>query len=669
LQILNIPYQSFCWVIGTTSFRTAKLNLKIEEQLILLSEFHEKYLHKFDTWAWNKESQALYYDFMKKNGFIYGEAKRKDKDAREKTSGLVDIGLINDDRTLTEAGNELLNIARQGDFREDNYFNIDKDSYVYLKQLLKTSIKVGAFTVRPYLVLAKVLTELEYLTYDEFTYILPLTVDNKSTRSIINRIRDYRMGKATLEDIIYEDLMDMENYRLAYKTFMSNRLSEELICLVGMNRKSRNYDRPYCNLLVELIRVFHHGEEERAYDLFLAAKKISHKPGMLWRNVIFTTSVAGNIRKNGIKTVREDCIFKKTKSEREIKTTFYKYMHVFKAMATLADYFDLNRRYFNLTDTLIFEDNIVKFDLIPRYFFKECIEKVYKEGFTENVYLKDSVPTEQISSHLIFNEKIIYSKISKDLGIIIKTPEQATTFIRDERYRRFNRLIDSKFSDKVLLELLSCFETRDDARIEELVTDEANIPTIFEYITGIIWYKVSERQGNILEYMKLSLEPNLLPKAHATGGSADIIYEYSACRDFPKHSLLIEATLSEGTSQRRMEMEPVSRHLGEFLLKSNNPFDYTLFISTYLHKNVMADFRGRKYMQYYGNGDEIVDGMKIISLDTGALKIIINKNIKYRYLYKVFDKYYESDEPSLFEWQDNLIKEATQTYIDFETEF
>ncbi len=669
MQILNIPYQSFCWVIGTTSFRTAKLNLKIEEQLILLSEFHEKYLHKFDTWAWNKESQALYYDFMKKNGFIYGEAKRKDKDAREKTSGLVDIGLINDDRTLTEAGNELLNIARQGDFREDNYFNIDKDSYVYLKQLLKTSIKVGAFTVRPYLILAKVLKELEYLTYDEFTYILPLTVDNKSTRSIINRIRDYRMGKATLEDIIYEDLMDMENYRLAYKTFMSNRLSEELICLVGMNRKSRNYDRPYCNLLVELIRVFHHGEEERAYDLFLAAKKISHKPGMLWRNVIFTTSVAGNIRKNGIKTVREDCIFKKTKSEREIKTTFYKYMHVFKAMATLADYFDLNRRYFNLTDTLIFEDNIVKFDLIPRYFFKECIEKVYKEGFTENVYLKDSVPTEQISSHLIFNEKIIYSKISKDLGIIIKTPEQATTFIRDERYRRFNRLIDSKFSDKVLLELLSCFETRDDARIEELVTDEANIPTIFEYITGIIWYKVSERQGNILEYMKLSLEPNLLPKAHATGGSADIIYEYSACRDFPKHSLLIEATLSEGTSQRRMEMEPVSRHLGEFLLKSNNPFDYTLFISTYLHKNVMADFRGRKYMQYYGNGDEIVDGMKIISLDTGALKIIINKNIKYRYLYKVFDKYYESDEPSLFEWQDNLIKEATQTYIDFETEF
>ena len=28
----NIPYKSFCWVIGTTSFRTAKLNLKIDTE-------------------------------------------------------------------------------------------------------------------------------------------------------------------------------------------------------------------------------------------------------------------------------------------------------------------------------------------------------------------------------------------------------------------------------------------------------------------------------------------------------------------------------------------------------------------------------------------------------------------------------------------------------------
>ena len=42
----NIPYKSFCWVIGTTSFRTAKLNLKIEEQLLLLGEFYKEVTKK-----------------------------------------------------------------------------------------------------------------------------------------------------------------------------------------------------------------------------------------------------------------------------------------------------------------------------------------------------------------------------------------------------------------------------------------------------------------------------------------------------------------------------------------------------------------------------------------------------------------------------------------------
>lgn len=54
-------------------------------------------------------------------------------------------------------------------------------------------------------------------------------------------------------------------------------------------------------------------------------------------------------------------------------------------------------------------------------------------------------------------------------------------------------------------------------------------------ILGIIWYKVSERQGNILDFMKLSLEANLLPKTHAAGGYADIIYEYEACTSYPKN--------------------------------------------------------------------------------------------------------------------------------------
>lgn len=48
---------------------------------------------------------------------------------------------------------------------------------------------------------------------------------------------------------------------------------------------------------------------------------------------------------------------------------------------------------------------------------------------------------------------------------------------------------------------------------------------------------------------------------------------YEACTSYPKHSLLLEATLADGNNQRRMKMEPVSRHLGGYRVRFNNPFD------------------------------------------------------------------------------------------------
>ncbi|EFR31226.1 AlwI family type II restriction endonuclease [Eremococcus coleocola] len=655
---INIPYQSFCWVIGTTSFRTAKLNLKIEAQLLLLDEFYNEVIKK-SSWNWNNELQEKYYDFMKSKAFLTGDAKRKDKDAREKTSGLVDIGLITEDRSITEAGRELLKITSSGIFETDNAFNINRDSFVYLKQLLKTSIDVSGKTVRPFIAVVKCLTELEFLSYEEFTYFVPLIRDDESAKQIISDIKLYREEQINLEEIIYKRLMQMDNYKLAREEFITSDVDENLICLIGMNRKSRNYDKPYYKLYQSLKNIFIDGKSD--YELLLnSAKNINQKPGILWRNLIFKTTNIGVIRKNGKTSINNQCPFLNCANENDLKEVFFKYLHVFKAMATLSDYFDLNRRYFNITDTLIFGDRMVKLDMIPKYYFKEIIDVLYKETFSKDGNLSVDVPLETISRAFKLDMSKVYAALSKDLGITIKSPEQAATYVNDERYRRFNALIDKKFNDSVLVELLNCFEKRDDKRIEELVTDEAAIPTIFEYILGIIWYKVSERQGNILDFMKLSLEANLLPKTHATGGYADIIYEYEACTSYPKHSLLLEATLADGSNQRRMEMEPVSRHLGDYRIKFNNPFDYSLFVSTYLDKNVISDFRYRKIIPYTRD-EESITGMKIISMDTDSLKKIIENKVKYKYLYEVFDKYHEMPLETV-DWHDGMIREATGEY-------
>ncbi|NLJ14737.1 MAG: AlwI family type II restriction endonuclease, partial [Ignavibacteria bacterium] len=161
---MNIPYKSFCWSLGTTSFRTKNFNKTIEEQLSLLNEFWILRENQNINWSGNNELQARYYDFMRQKGFVEGNAKNKPKDAREKTSGLVDIGLIDENRKLSDAGKALLHISSENDFSSDNQFQIAKDSFIYLKQLLKTSYTVEGQTVRPFLVLLYLLSKVDYLT-------------------------------------------------------------------------------------------------------------------------------------------------------------------------------------------------------------------------------------------------------------------------------------------------------------------------------------------------------------------------------------------------------------------------------------------------------------------------------------------------------------------------
>lgn len=485
---ISIPYQSFCWVIGTTSFRMAKLNLKIEEQLLLLDEFYNGIIKNSD-WNWNNELQEKYYDFMKDKKFVAGDAKRKDKDAREKTSGLVDIGLITDDRLITEAGRELLSLASNGNFKINNLFNINSDSFVYLRQLLKTSIDVNGSMVRPFIITVKCLTELGYLSYDEFTYFVPLIKDEESAKEIISDIKLYRENKIELDEIIYKRLIQMPNYQLAKETIVTSDIDEDLICLIGMNRKSRSYDKPYYKLYENIKNIFIDGGNDYE-SLLKSAKEINQKPGILWRNLIFKTTNIGVIRKHGASSINNQCPFLNCKSEQDLKETFFKYLHVFKAKATLSDYFDLNRRYFNITDTIIFEDSMIKLDMIPKYFFKEIMDNLYKDAFKKDDNLQINVKLETISPAFEIDINKVYESLSKDLGITLTSPEQAATYVNDERYRRFNEMIDKRFSDSVLIELLNCFENRNDKRIEELVTDEATIPTIFEYILGIIWYKI-----------------------------------------------------------------------------------------------------------------------------------------------------------------------------------
>ena len=128
-----MAFQSYCWNLGTTSFRVQNLNYKIERQLQMLNELWSNKENKI----WDYFTQEKYYNIMHKEEFVTGNALRKDKDARQKTSGLVEIGVIDKDRRITEIGYKIIEIIKNNDFDDNNIFNINKDSFIYLKQLLK----------------------------------------------------------------------------------------------------------------------------------------------------------------------------------------------------------------------------------------------------------------------------------------------------------------------------------------------------------------------------------------------------------------------------------------------------------------------------------------------------------------------------------------------------
>lgn len=601
-----------------------------------------------------------YYDFMRERGLTVGDDSIKYKAAREKTSGLVDLGLINENHRLTEVGHRILEISQSEDYSSDNPLLISKDSYVYLKQLLKTFIKTDGVYVRPFVVVLYLLSKLDYLTYEEFTFLAPLCTSAEITEQMIKDISAIRRGEKSKEQIIVQVMMTKENYQKAYQVLMENEANEYIITQIGLNRKSRNYDKPYYPLYLLLKEIYLNKDYSKAHLLYKQTTAVSNV-GRYWRRYLFDTVSLVAIKKAPWKHLLPS-VFDNVTNEEELKTAFFQMMHLIKNLATLQDYFDLNRRYLNIANVMIFGDEQVKLDLVPKQFFASAIEELYLSAYTPSAELEHDCKMENICPALKFDKEDVVARLNEELGIELDNIDEAYSEVEKRRYDRFKTMVDTRFTDNDLLQLLDDFDSRNDDEISKKVTDNADTPTIFEYVLGIIWYKVSGYKGRILDYMKLSLDANLLPITHAAGGEADIVYEYAETKDYPAHTLLLEATLAESTNQRRMEMEPVSRHLGNHILRTNNKSSYCLFATNYLDMNVISDFRGRKNMFFYDTRDasRYVHGMKIIPLQTSDLRSILMTKRTYSELYPKYEKAYQKDAGMMpLYWYETCVKEKT----------
>lgn len=655
-----MAFQSYCWNLGTTSFRVQNLNYKIERQLQMLNELWSDRINI----TWDGITQEKYYNIMHKEGFVTGDAQRKDKDARQKTSGLVEIGVIDKERKITKIGYKIIEIIKNNDFESDNIFNIHKDSYIYLKQFLKMQKTGTDMEVKPFIVLIYLLSNLEYLNRDEFTYLLPLCLKNCEAKDMLITIKMLRENEITIEDIIKNRMNSMKNYQEALEFMNNNDIDTlEKFAKVDMNRKSKEYSKDLFKFYKDLLEISQKEVNENDLNKILEFIKMqsnkNSKVAKYWKDyfgydtkVIFTDEW-----KEYIKTTK---IFN-VKDKIEFNTEFFRIMHTAKWKATLEDYADLNRRYFSLTDIILFKDNRVELDILPRYYFLNIAEKLLNTRFLNTKeykeYIEKDIKFEDIYDCLNININDIITQIRVDYPESKISLDNVKEFIQDERKKRFEELIEKRFKKENLIELFRNIENDNRKEVEEYLDCEATIPTILEYVLAIAWYRISDKQGNILDFMKLSLDANLLPKNHAGGGTADIIYHYYRNEIYDEHDLLLEATLTDSTSQRKAEMEPVSRHLIRNKQEYDNETSYAVFVANILNEEVLSDFRGRRTHWYKGKNDEAKQGLKIIPLSINDIIKILEKNLNYKQLYELFENAYNDTKTNDLEWYDILIKE------------
>lgn len=660
LDTSRIHFTSYCWALGTTSFRMKKFNYMIERQLELLEEFFELPQNKDESWEGNTELQTRYYDFLKEKEFVKGEASRKDKDARQKTSGLVDFGLITSNRRLTDVGKKLVEISKSGVFKvkNDNFFGVDRDSYIYLLQLLKYTTSDN---IKPFVVLIKILSELDYITDEEFMFVLPLVTSKEVATEVVDKIKMLRLGIMNVNDIIIDLIWKMDNYQAGFEYFLHHEPSEETFILINMNRKSpERYEVQYAELYKRLVEVYVDGQKDSIYPLFKAVQNISGKSKSYWKSLLFGRATERQVSQNPSYYLKGNKL-SSLKDEYAIKRYIYETIHLYKWKSTLTDYFDLNRRYFKLSDIVVFQDGKVSLSLLAREYFKYCIDDYFESSFCEIRDFDKVIPLENILGEYAPDMDYVYEDIAAYFEEEYIEPSDIQNYVENERLERFNKLIDEKFDNDHLLQILNWFERRSDSFLSSYITDNADVPTMFEYILGIIWYKLSNRKGNILDYMNLSLDADLLPKTHAGGGEADIVYKYEDTSDFPAHELLLEATLADDSNQRRMEFEPVSRHLIRNLMDTGNLNNYAVLVSTRIHPSVISDFRSRANTEQTLDDIQYFDGIKVLPIDTGVLKNFIINSKKYSEVYQLFTNAYQSNVSLRDGWYQKEIVEKSRT--------
>ncbi|WP_024791877.1 AlwI family type II restriction endonuclease [Lebetimonas sp. JS138] len=614
----EIKFQTYSWSYGTTSFRVSELKYKIERQLIRLKELRNIYPDK--NW---KDLQEIYFEMLLEEGLAKETSKNKAKDARQKTSPLVDLGLVDNERQLTEIGKKLYKINYDKNYNFNNLFFLRNDAFLYFKQLLKINFNKNKrayknFNINPFLSLIYLLIKFDSISKKVFMYALSLC---QNFNDILDLEKFLKQNKNfNIYEYLENKIKEKNNYEKALKFFLENDKNLKTFEIVLMDRKSKKNSQIFLELFNEL-KTFNNSK-----DKFTKLKEIVNK--------FDSSKLKPEFRKRLCLNSFEK--FKKLKLDNLKDEELFYFFHTSKWKVNLEDYYDLNKRFIELSEVIIFDNENIYLDELVKLYFEDELNN-------EKDYNK------LLSGVLKFDENYFFNKI-KDKYKIAKD-ENLRQYIKNiklqNKKRIFDKLVNKYFSNDNLITLFEKIKKREDKYISSYVDWDANIPTIFEYLIGIVFYKISKTID--LDFLNMSLNASMLPIRFASGNKADIVF------NFDEMDMIIEVTLTTDENQRRMELEPVIRHIGRHNFQKKA---FGVFIAPYLDPNVLVIFRAYKNLNFYDINDysKVIKGLEILPLSIDEIIYILKQNIDLNDFLDIKNSCISDKENDGVKWYKSVVK-------------
>ncbi|RIN42354.1 AlwI family type II restriction endonuclease, partial [Staphylococcus simulans] len=316
--------------------------------------------------------------------------------------------------------------------------------------------------------------------------------------------------------------------------------------------------------------------------------------------------------------------------------------------------------------TGIIEINNGVVNLAYRDVWIEYFKYVDFDGLIFNTDTKNSAAEYEYSVDSVFYKDVTINKIfditDEQMNDIIESIKNKLSIDSVESIKKnlvnrndilFKEFINSEFPLKKTMSILNMFSDRsNDKEIKKIVGSEAGVPTIYEYMIGIAWYHISNKEYDVFSSFNLTMNANFLPETHAGGGAGDIVVKYD------DNTLMLEVTLMNKNAQKRGEWEPVLRHATNLTIDEHPKKVRTLFIADELDENTINIWRAVASvpMKSTTGKKDYAENLIIMPFTTAEIITLMNRNIDENKIFTSIDSSYSQLKSNFnSNWRNDII--------------